>query len=219
MNSVDKSHDNSSVNEPTISFVSEFRDVCSVMKEPKGKTILHQGEIPRAAFIVLAGAVEVYRLTAEGNKILIGVARKDKLIGDYEVIASLPCTASCATIEPTELMVISSEQLTKAFAQPEFVRKYCTYTSARFENDNLGRTLERFGMLKVNIMRCLLTYSDDNNVFHGSQEFFANLVGCSRQTLNSELNTLVGDGLIEIKHRKILVLNRATLQEAMQTVG
>lgn len=219
MNSVRETHDISSTPEPTISFVSEFRDVCSIIKEPKGKTILHQGEIPRTAFIIISGAVEVYRLTAEGQKILIGVARKDKLIGDYEAIAGLPCTASCATIEPTELMVIFSEQLTKAFAQPEFVRKYCTYTSSRFENDNLGRTLERFGMLKFNILRCLLTYCDENEVFHGSQEFFANLVGCSRQTLNSELNILVSDGLIEIKHRKILILNRAALQHALHMVG
>lgn len=78
----------------------------------EGKTIIHQGDIPTAAYLIQEGSVEILRETENGEESL-AILGKEEIIGEMALINKKERNAFVRALEPTVVYVITKETLEK----------------------------------------------------------------------------------------------------------
>jgi CRP-like cAMP-binding protein len=75
----------------------------------KGEDIIKEGAIGDCAYIIEQGAVEVSKLTPQGEKQVLGVLERSEIFGEMALIDGLPRSASVTALENCVVSVCSKE--------------------------------------------------------------------------------------------------------------
>lgn len=87
-----------------------FVDLSQRVSYPKGEVLLEEGASSNYLFIIITGAVELYKATSM-KKHLIGNLTKGQSIGEMRVIKNQPCSLTVVTSAPTVALCISLSKL------------------------------------------------------------------------------------------------------------
>ena len=75
----------------------------------KGEDIINEGAVGDCAYIIEQGAVEVSKLTPQGEKQVLGVLERSEIFGEMALIDGLPRSASVTALENCVVSVCSKE--------------------------------------------------------------------------------------------------------------
>ena len=75
----------------------------------KGEDIIKEGTLGDCAYIIEQGSVEVSKLTAHGEKQVLGVLEKSEIFGEMGLIDGLPRSATVTAREDCVMSVCSQE--------------------------------------------------------------------------------------------------------------
>lgn len=194
-----------------VGFKKKFLNDCIVRSYVKPATIYEQGE-PAHGFILLAhGFIDVLYTGEDGQEVFVTRIKKGETLGEMETISGEVCAASCKTSENAILLVCLPDLIKAALQDPRFIKNLTRIFYRRLLGDNKRKHLTQFGSVAERLRNYLFVLSGNVGRISETQSYLANVVGCSRQTINRELAALREEGVIALTGGDIVILDRAAL--------
>lgn len=185
----------------------ELLNQCAVEIYDKPTQICTQGQHLSGMYIVAHGQVEVSHISADGQHTVLTHSQPGDLLGAIEAIAGKPCVSNCVTSAGAVLLFCPTPLVFENLKSSVFIRNVVTTFWGILEKDNHIRSNDKHHTVNQKIFGCLLRLSGAANPIKGSQAHLANIVGCSRQTLNKILGELRAENVIEMRRGMIHVLD------------
>lgn len=199
-------------------FVRDFADRSTIRHFQDESVILREGQIPDAVYILLHGTLDITVTETEGRRLLLHRGGQGTMVGDVEILAEIPCIATCETGAAATLLSFPKALLYESLDVPLFCRNLARVQAMRLERANQLRSLDNSIPIERRVATFLCYLADRNQVVSANQNFLADLVGCSRQTVNRELRALRDHGVIETHNSWIRVLDRPQLESIAQSL-
>ncbi len=186
----------------------------------KNNIIYREGNRNNGFYCINSGIVKLYKTGLEGKEQIIRFAKAGNIIGYRSILSGeLACTTA-KTIEDTTACFISAYKLTEMVTKyPVFAmelmkltckelgesNKYILDIAQKTVRERLAEILllliDNFGVDSENILQIFLT-----------REELANMVGTATESVIRLLSEFKSDNIIELKGRKIKILNLQQLQ-------
>ena len=193
-------------------FRKDFLNQCRVMRFTTPTLFLHQGELADGMYLIADGNVDVFYLGKEGQRAFLARAGVGSSIGEAEAISEQICAATCEAREDTTLLFCSRSQLLEAVKTSDFVKNLTRIFHGHLLHLNYFKLVDRLAPIDHRLCAYLLMFSERNSTIYDSQSYLAEVVGCSRQTINKELGLLRDKKWISIKKSMIEILDRQKLE-------
>ena len=192
-------------------FKTGFLNGCSVVTCPQPTIIYKQGEPAHGVMVLAHGYVDVTYTGMSGLEMFVIRLRPGTAISEMEVIGGLPCLATCKTSTNAILLDCPRTLLDQALQQPAFLKNMISAYYHRLSYVNWSKYLAQFGTVEERLRGYLYVLSESAHTIRDTQTYLANMIGCSRQTINKELRALKDAGLIAQAGSAITVLDRERL--------
>jgi CRP/FNR family transcriptional regulator/CRP/FNR family cyclic AMP-dependent transcriptional regulator len=188
----------------------------------KGMIIFHKDSPGQTLYIIESGKVRIFILSESGQEISVNIYGPGDTFGELALLDGLPRSAGAVAMERTVTFALHRDDFLRHLeACPRMaqsiievlstrLRYTTTYAESLVFLDVCGRVAtkllelaERYGVQKEGIeIELRLTQAE-----------LASWVGTTRESVNKVLGTFRGQGLIEVKGRKITILDRERLRK------
>ena len=189
----------------------------TVLKECVTGTVFFTPEdSSERVFILKLGRVEVYRLTANGKRLVTRRIGPGTIFGEMGLLGQTlqGCFAE-ATESSLVCMATKDDILQLLRERPDIAIRLLDSIGSRLKSleDRLEDAI--FSPVKVRLARFLLSSLDSasNAVSGYTQAEIGDTIGALRQTVAETLSELEGQGLVEVGRKQIRVINRPALEE------
>jgi len=197
----------------------DFVNSCKLRIFKPSCVILHQGEPTDRMYMIAEGRVEVSYVNETGHHSIIYHAVPGQILGTVETLSERPCAGSCTALSDTTVLICRRVDLFKKMTSPIFVRNFAADLHDVLTHDNRFKSIDQFYSAEQKICAYLEKLSDGDAVFKESQGYLADVVGCSRQTVNKELGRLRAHGIIEMSKTGITILDYTALSRRLSELG
>jgi len=196
-----------------------LEEECELLK--RGSVIYAEGDSARGCYFVYSGVLKVFKTGLEGKEQIIRFAKSGDIIGFRSALSQEPACTSSKVIEDAIVCFIPSHTLTQLIEKnPAFsielikmtckelgdANSYITDIAQKSVRERLAEVLmqlmETFGLAQDNTLQISLT-----------REELANIVGTATESVIRLLSEFKNDGLIEIKGRKIKIVDVRALKK------
>lgn len=190
----------------------------------EGDTIFHRDDPGVALYIILSGRIKIHNETPDGSDMIIAVLQPGDFFGELAVIDGDERSADATTLEPSELLMLTREDMHDIIQRnPKIGLNLLITLAGRIRRTT--ESLQAVSTLDVNgrVAKQLLVLSEQcgivtpNGVRIGlrlTQSDIAALVGASRESVNKVLGYFRRRGWVEADERyHITILNRAELEK------
>lgn len=185
---------------------------------PKGHVIFAAGDISDRVYLIESGWVKIYRLSADGKRVTVGSIRSPgQLMGLAETLLGVERTCFAGAISNVSMVILRKSQFEELLAQQPFLAiKVAKILAVRMrEAEGLIHEMvcwQAPGRLALMLMkmgdRCGKRTKNgivlDVQLTH---EEIASMVGTSRQTVTSLLNTFKQEKSIAYEGRTIRIVD------------
>jgi CRP/FNR family transcriptional regulator, cyclic AMP receptor protein len=216
--------------EPLIRKVEIFKNVSStvltgvanriqLIKYKRGQRIIEEDTVAHGVFFVFTGTVKLTKQDEQGNELIVCIKKKGEIFAEAclfnELSTSYPATAMM--LEEGEIAFLNKNALEEElYTQPELAIQMIRYMSESLQEltstfrdvalldvyTKTVRTLERLGLKFKGEGYARYDITIPLNV----QEF-ATVVGVSRESISRVFSKLKKDGFIDIRDRKIIIMD------------
>ena len=192
-------------------FKASFLDHCTVRIIDQPTTILAQGEIVPGMFMVAHGTIEITHTTEEGQTVIIHNGTQGEVVGEVEAIADKPCAATVTASASSTILFCPKLLLFDCLKNTVFLRNLMSIFYGRLVRDNKFKSVDQFYPVEKRLCAYLQQMFREKGEISKSQAYIANVVGCSRQTINRELGVLRDQNVIALEKGSIHILDRTAL--------
>ena len=188
----------------------------------KGELIILEGEPCPGVFVIESGMVKLFHTSLRGDEQIMRIVYPKDCFGFTPIFDHRPNPMSAQAIEATKAYLLpASDFWTALSTQPEALLEILATISLRLRS--LLNMVDDFSFKRVpsrlaNLLLQLSKRQDDAPVTSPSltnltQQDLACMLGCSRQTVNSALQELRRDNIIEMDGHRIIVLKPKDLKQ------
>ena len=196
-------------------FKKKFLNACALRFYKTPTSIFEQGMAAGCMIIVAHGYIDVTYTGEDGRQLFLTRAKAGATLGETEVISGEPCAASCKTAANTTVLACAASEMRQALKSFDFIQNMTRIFHRRLVYDNWVKHIAQFGAVGERLRGYLYVLSENADKISETQSYLANVVGCSRQTVNRELAALRVAGLIAQSGSEITVLDRAALGKGL----
>jgi CRP/FNR family cyclic AMP-dependent transcriptional regulator len=198
----------------------DFLDQCLAKYHEHRETILVQGNLGAGVFLIARGKVEVSVRDTHLGQYTLFEAGPGEILGEIEVAGDRPCVATCR-VAATSVTLFCDHKLFGYYLDNKlFTRNVFRIFYDRIARDNQARIVEKSYSIEQKLCTYILqTTSLDHPILLQNQDTLAEMVGCSRQTLNRTLSTLRKAGNISLRRGAIETLDRTALDHRIAQPG
>jgi len=182
----------------------------------RDQAIFYSGDSFDGIYAVIQGKIRLGYIDIEGNESIAAIAEPIMWFGEISLVDQQPRSHHAIAIEKSTILKISNTAINHLLLEyPQFWFHIAQLTSQKLRLAFIElisiQTLTISQRLAQRLLFILNGYGNllhiENNVIHLSQEQLAQMLMCSRQTINQELHQLEQKGIIRIGFRKIDILN------------
>lgn len=198
---------------------------CKTFK--KGSQIYQEGSRTNGLYCINEGIVKIYKTGIDGREQIIYFAKEGDIIGYRSILSGELACSSAKTIQESTLCFIPSDLLIKLIRQNgdfamDVLQQSCkelgeanSYITDIAQKTVRERLAEVLIKLKENFNL------DENNELQISltREELANIVGTATESVIRLLSEFKQDGLIDLKGRKIRLLDIKKLEKISNAFG
>ncbi|OOM09171.1 Crp/Fnr family transcriptional regulator [Clostridium saccharobutylicum] len=214
----------SNVSDKSISLINKCG---KIKKYVAGDIIFSDKETVNIIYIVVSGTVSLYKINENGQKKVIFILDKGKLINEV-IIQGLPSSVNCEVFEDAEILSINKEklikimegdfQLTKAVIESLASKVRRMYRQLK----NTPSSIKIEKKLAAKIYKLGKDYGINSNEgiivdMNISITYLADLLGSQRETISRAVKVLQNAGLIHYKDKKIFIPNLQKLSDYFKT--
>ena len=204
---------------------SDLAIIAQRVRQPRykeGHTIFHRDEPGVALYIIVSGKVKIHNETPDGADCIIAILSDGDFFGDQAVIDGEARSADATTLEPTELLMLTRDDLHDILERYPRISLHLLVTLA----GRLRRTTEvyqAYSSLDVNGRLALqfLRLSEQHGIvtptgvridLRLTQTDLGALVGASRESVNKVMGYFRRQGYVTVDERnQITVRDQAAL--------
>jgi CRP-like cAMP-binding protein len=188
----------------------------------KGTIIFHKDQAGDALYIVESGRIRIFLPTAAGEELTVDVAGPGDVFGELALLDGRPRSASAATLEDTVTFTIRREEFQRYLGQaPKLAVALVELLSSRLRHVTDYAESLAFLDVHARLARALLEMADRYGVrkdgveidFDLTQANLATMVGATRERVNRALAVFRTQGLVELRGRKIVLLDADRLRQ------
>jgi CRP-like cAMP-binding protein len=179
----------------------------------KGKVFYRPEESGDVIFLLKEGAVQLYRISPEGKKLVITSLGAGSLFGEMALLgqqmhntfaeATEDCTLGLVNRADLERLILQRPQL--AVRMLEVIGRRLREAESRLEDLAFKGIPARLASILVRLA------GEADQVSGLTHQDLAEMVGTYRETATQVLNELKGRGLIEIGRKRIMITDRPGL--------
>jgi len=186
---------------------------------PRNAFILRAGEETDALYIVLSGRIKVLIPDEEGHEVILSMMGPQEFFGEMGLLDDLPRSASVEALEPCEMLRLSKAGFTNILKDNFELAMLIIRNLVRRLRD-ADRKIESLALIDVygRVARLLIDMAqnvDGKWVVERAppKQEIARMIGASREMVSRVVKDLHGKGLIRAEKRRILVLDKQSMQQ------
>lgn len=192
----------------------------TVMTFKKGDIIFEEGNHLNGVFCLRNGKCKVTKLSPNGKDQIIRFIKKGELIGERSVLSGSTAHLTVTALEDMEACFIPKEEIELSFKNnTDFSLDITRAICSDLDNANISIANLAQKNVKERLADTLLlfdrTFGIDDEGFLNiklSREEIANAIGTATESSIRLLSQLKKEGLIELKGKKIKLLDKTKLQ-------
>jgi CRP-like cAMP-binding protein len=185
---------------------------------PRGTVIFAEGEPGTGLMSVLAGAVKISVLSADGREIVLSTMREGDIFGEIALLDGHPRSANATAVTDCELIMIERRDFIPFLrSHPDLIIQIIWILCSRLRHTNEQVQDVTFLNLRRRLAKTLLRLTADAEKpglgpkVAITQREIGEIVGKSRESTNKQLRSWVKHGLIRLERGAVVVLRRDKL--------
>jgi CRP/FNR family transcriptional regulator, cyclic AMP receptor protein len=188
----------------------------------KDTVIFHKDQAGDALYVVESGRVRIFLPTAAGEELTVDIAGAGDVFGELALLDGRPRSASAQAQEDTVVFTLSRDEFLKYLGRtPQLGAALVELLSRRLRHVTDYAESLAFLDVYARLVRTLLEMADRYGLqgdgieidFALTQTALATMVGATRERVNRALAALRMQGLIELRGKKIVLLDPSKLRE------
>jgi CRP/FNR family transcriptional regulator len=188
----------------------------------RGEVILLEGNLSDTLFFVAAGAVKVFKTSAQGKEQILSIARPGEALNDVSIFDGGTNPISAQALGPVTLYGIKKDKLQSIMQQyPKIAINTSKVLAGRMRQlVNLVEDLS-FRHVLGRVTKILLTHGGDGTGTndHLTQQEMAAMAGTAREVVARSLKSLEEQGYIRLERHRIVITNKQCLEEIVAESG
>ncbi|WP_343414009.1 Crp/Fnr family transcriptional regulator [Candidatus Amarolinea dominans] len=191
--------------------IQEIDRITTISQVQKGKVFYRPEETGEVLFILKKGKVQLYRISAEGKKLVITTLGPGTLFGEMALLGQQMHNAFAEATDDCHICVMSRTDLERLFLnKPMVALRVLEITGRRLREAEKRLEDMAFKGIPARLASLLLRVrvehnsADINGLTH---QDLAETVGPYRETATQVLNALTVQGLLEICRKHIVILD------------
>ncbi|MBI4848824.1 MAG: Crp/Fnr family transcriptional regulator [Nitrospirae bacterium] len=185
----------------------------------KGENIFTEGSESTGFYIVTKGRVKVFKLSAEGKEQILHIVGAKELLGAVSAFAGAPYPAHADAMEKTTAFFLPRKDfLALIQKEPSVVMNMMANLAMRLQH--FTRLIEDLSLKEVPgrlaaylLYLCERTGCSDVLEIDISKGQLASLLGTIPETLSRILRKMSDKGILEVRGRRVRLLNRKALHD------
>ncbi|MFC6053019.1 cyclic nucleotide-binding protein [Acinetobacter sp. Ac_877] len=188
----------------------------------KDQKIFLSGDIFNGLYAVLEGSVRLGYIDIQGKEAVAAIVEPIMWFGEISLVDQQPRSHDAIATRKSVILHIHAQEMIQLLNDhPQFWFYIAKLTSQKLRFAFLElisiQTQTIYQRLAQRLLVILGGYGNhlhiENNIIHLSQEQLAQMLVCSRQTINQELQNLEKQGVIKVTFKRIEVLDNERLQK------
>jgi CRP/FNR family cyclic AMP-dependent transcriptional regulator len=191
----------------------EVERVTSTRAFRKGEVIYTPGETGEALFLLREGAVQIYRMSPEGRKLVIAHLLPFSFFGEMSCIGQGMYDTFAEVSEDSVIVTMNCAVLNGLLmTRPQLARRILEAFGRRVLDAERQLEDTVFKGMTARVAALLLREADGDEVKGLSHQDIAERLGVYRETATNALNELKAASLISIGRKHVNILNRERLR-------
>jgi len=179
-----------------------------------GQVIYQPGETGEALFILKAGHVRLYRIAADGRKLVLATVGPGTAFGDMSVLGQSMVGSFAEAIEDSTICIMSRVDIEQIVLEhPQVGIRMVELLSERLRDAENRLEQMAFAPVSTRLARLLVALADGSEIAGHSHQDLAEMIGTSRETVSRALVEFKTFGWVEIDRRCIRITNLSALEE------
>ncbi len=188
------------------------------------ETLYRKGDPGRSLAVVVEGAIKVFNTSADGTQVVFGVFGPGEVVGELALFLEDERTASVMALEETELLTLDRRDFFVFLrTHPRVAEKLLGVLALRVRRVSQMVEDTLFLNLPSRLARKLVAYSENygKRMREGilidlklSQTEWGDLVGATRESINTQLRAWTEDGILKFD-RGYITIQRLDALEAL----
>jgi CRP/FNR family transcriptional regulator, cyclic AMP receptor protein len=204
----------------------ELKELTSLFEEiemrtypPKSIVFMPEDSPGEKLYILRKGRVDLYRLTADGKRLVTRQMLPDEIFGMRGLLGQTTQKNFAETIEESTICILTREQIMEVLKRhPDLILRILeiVYRRLHLLEERLVETA--YNPVNVRLAYFLLANADSATgmLSHITHEEIGDTIGALRQTVTETLGLMRKKGLITINPRKIQIIDRHGIEEIIQ---
>ena len=189
-----------------------------------GEPIYMQGEHANLFYLIKKGRVRVYYISSSGEELTLEIVEKGRIVGESSFLGQSVMPTSVSAVNDVELTCCTLEHLYPFIHQSKeltmIMFQLLSYTCSRLSNQLKRVTLyNRFERIASFLLDETGNPDADRNItatcIPYSHEELAFCLGLNRVTVTRVLKQFREAGLIELKYKKVIIVDREGLNSVI----
>lgn len=186
----------------------------------KDQKIFLSGDVFNGLYAVLEGSVRLGYIDIQGKEAVAAIVEPIMWFGEISLVDQQPRSHDAIATRKSVILHIHAQEMIQLLNDhPQFWFYIAKLTSQKLRFAFLElisiQTQTIYQRLAQRLLVILGGYGNhlhiENNIIHLSQEQLAQMLVCSRQTINQELQNLEKQGVIKVSFKRIEVLDNEKL--------
>jgi CRP-like cAMP-binding protein len=206
-----------------------FRDLTRAQLEPfhhtiqmatcrAGHVFYRPGETGEVMFLLKEGSAQLYRMSADGRKLVLARVPPSSMFGAMACIGQAMYDCFAEAVEDSLICTLTRADVNRLVLQyPSFALRLLETVAARLVEAERQLEALAFKPVVPRLAELLRREARDGVVEGLSHQDLGDRLGVYRETVTEALNELKAAGLLETGRRRIRLLDEARLQQIADT--
>lgn len=206
-----------------------FRDLTPAQLEPfhdtirmascrAGHVFYRPGETGEVMFLLKEGAAQLYRMSADGRKLVFARVPPSSMFGEMACVGQAMYDCFAEAVEDSLVCTLSRDDVKRLILQyPQFALRLLEAVAGRMVEAERQLEALAFKPVVPRLAELLRREAREGQVEGLSHQDLGDRLGVYRETVTGALKELKGAGVIEIGRRRIRVLDDTRLADIADT--
>jgi CRP/FNR family transcriptional regulator, cyclic AMP receptor protein len=200
-----------------VQLTSNEREVNTYKKK---QSLYSEGQRPVAVYFIIEGKVKVSRTNEDLKELITNIYGPGDFFGYTSILEETNYKDNAEILEDAELMLIPRKDFLElinndAAVARQFIR-LLTHNVMEKEESLLNLAYSSLRKKVANgLIQVLTKFKDGKGALEISRENLANIIGSATESLIRTLSDFKSEGLIDIKHGKIIIVDEKKLRNLL----
>lgn len=190
--------------------LAEMDRTLTMATTPAGRIFYSPEETGEVLFILKKGRVQIYRISAQGKKLVLDTLGPGSIFGEISLIGQGMHDSFAEAVEDCVICVISRDELERLLLRkPQIALRFLEVFGQRLAEAETRLEDLAFKSVPARLASLLLRLGKEQGatIIGFTHQDLAEMVGTYRETTTATLNQFRARGLLSIGRKKVEILN------------